>query len=304
MKSKTKTASGNIIKKEWSPADIAATAISIILSLGVYGAVLYFGIIAPRQPEAVKQISELLALEEEHAEELARFGSYIVIAFLIFIFIKLIWAYFRDLGSAVSRDVLVTSAQSPDVKKTFDSYLERLPMKMPPILCLASEDKLLEVLGVPVHNKFCIRFEAFLVFNAFDSEDSSYVNYKLASELAHIYLGHYNFILFLLTYPARVIPVYKNWYYRVQNKAADIVAAKLTGTDNAVKGIIWGETDPDFAGYVLNFEEYEKEILKKRSLLGRFSRLAENLASEEAVPAYRIKYLRKAGQNEDNLPGT
>ena len=279
-----------LVRKSRHKAELPVTAVFVIISLAMYAAVAYFGIIAPSLPEGVEKLAEML----EYASVLAKCGKYIVIAFVGITLVRIVWAYFRDIGAAFARDVRISEKQSKEVYDIYNSLVERMHYTAPPTLSLSKENSDMTVLGVPIKNYYCIRMNEVQVFNAHDyGDDYSKVKFLIASELAHTVLGHKDVLLFILTYPARVIPVFNNLLDHFQTYSSDRVAAELMDEEEIVRAITWDENDIDYAGWCLDGSKYEKSLNDGINAYFRFGRFIENLSSDTPVPIYRLYAVRE-----------
>lgn len=284
--------STNKIKLIRHPAEITVTVISVIISLAIYALITYFGFISSGEKRAAKFICKLFEISNDHIPLLAKYGRYLLLAVLAILILRILISYFRDIGSAVARDTEVTNVQSPQIFRTFDKYASLLGFneKNIPAFCLSRNEINIEVLSVPIRNKYCVRIDSFLVFNAHDAgEDYTYANFIIASELVHIALGHRGLVLFLLTYPARLIPLFNSLLYRLQTYSADRTVAQIIGKDAVIKAIAWGENNLDFAGQCLNYDEYVTNALKRTGGMFNFASYIENITSDEPIPTHRIK---------------
>lgn len=276
------------IKKYRHKAELPLIVISLVFSLGVYGLLTYLSIQALNNENSAERLTNMINDEEGIFEPLIKYGAFFVLIAFIVLYIYIVIKFFANLGEAVSRDIPVTDKQFSNLKEYCELYSKRLKLKVTPELYISQEGRArVETSFMAIENERFIRLNCYYTFAACDLEDYASIKFLIASELAHIILGHRDPLWVLLTLPARLIPIYKNVIGRAMNYSADRIAAELVGKEDAINAIITLSNDP-YMVCKLDKDKYISDMLDRRSNIHQLSRTYYNLFSDMPIPAYRI----------------
>ncbi len=293
-----------MLEKARHPFEIPIIILSIIISVAIYWGLLYMVVYMKNKGFVIQWLNEGLSVESGIAEIIVEFGKNILIVVFGILIVATIWNFFRDIGSATARDVHVSETQSAIIEAMFDDYSERMGLLIEPDHCLCKEQKTMEILSVPIKNKYCVRIPAAYAFNAVDGKhDYSCVRFVIANELSHIALSHRNLLLLILTFPAQLIPIYNSLFSRIMIYSADRLTVEIIGKEDTIKGIIWDENNLDFAKFVLDFDDYQKKLFEKRIGITNFAKVIENLSSDKPIPQYRIRKILKLKEGNNGQTG-
>ena len=274
--------------------------ISLLFSLAVYVILTVLAVRALDDPEKAGQLIEFLEAEDGDSL-LFQCGVFFVLVILVVTFIKILWGFFINLGETVSCDLPVSDRQFANLNEICSSYAGKLGLKFVPGLYISEDGQAeAEASSVTVKSTLYIRLDCYNMLVAKDLDDYTAARFMIASELAHIALGHRNILWVLLTLPARMLPIYKDLVFRAMNYSADRVAAELTGAKEAIDAIIVLANDPYMAAEI-DKDAYIRDIMRSESGLHSSSRFYYNLLSDEPIPAYRIAALSDPSKKDGRL---
>lgn len=266
--------------------------VALLFSLCVNGLLTYLAIQALHNPESADLLAEYLSDEEEFFQPLIRYGAFFVIAAIVVLFVVIVWRFFKNFGEAVSCDLPVSDRQFANLKESCALYAEKLGLGFVPELYISQEGSAeIETSFMTIKSERYIRLNCYYTLTACDTENFSTVRFLIASELAHIALGHRSILWTLLTIPARVLPVFKDVAARAMNYSADAIAAALIGEKEAVEAIVILSNDP-YMAEEMDKDVYVDDIIHQGGGIHRFARTYYNFISDVSVPAYRIAALK------------
>lgn len=263
--------------------------ISLLFSLITYGIFTYLAVEAARNDEAGDILTRLFEDEEEGIfEPLFRYGALFVLIALAVTFLVILFRGIRNYGEAVTCDVPVSDRQFPELKNTCTAYAKRLGIRYVPELFISEENNAeIEFSSLTVKSGNYIRLNGYSVYCSHESDDYTLQYFRIASELAHIALGHRSILWILLTLPARVLPLYRHMYVRVMNYSADRVAAELMGKEEAVTSIVFSTNDFYFIS-IVDRKAFLKDVKNLNTGWHKVSRLYYNMTSDIPSLAERV----------------
>lgn len=302
MTEKHTIGSGSIeIKRLRHKAELPMKIVSLLFSLYINGLLTFLSIRALNHPDSADRLAALLSDEDGLLELLSEYGPFFVLAAFIAVFIVVTWRFFKNLGETVSCDLPITDRQFSNLKESCRAYAEQLGLPFVPELYISQEGTAeVETSFTTIKSARYIRLNCYYVLTASETEDFTTVNFLIASELAHIALGHRNFLWVLLTLPARVLPVFNSAAARAMNYSADAIAAALVGEEEAVDAIVILSNDPYMAEEI-DRDAYIDDIINIGNSLHHSARFYYNLISVMSVPAYRIAALRDPKKRSGRL---
>ena len=271
---------------------------ALAFSLGIYVLVTYLAFRFARDLEITELIIEFFEFEEDLGQELLRFGAFFVPASVVVVYAVTFFHFFKNRGETVSCDIPVTERQFPNLHEVCSVYSQRLGLKRIPELYITEEGSAeVETSSVTFKSAYYIRIEGDRVLTALESEDYTVLHFLIASELAHIALGHTNMPWVFLTLPARLIPLFQNAISRMYCYSADRVAAALIGKKEAIDAVIALSCEAYIAEEI-DRAAYMRDIMEKRSRRQTASCVYYNLISKKPIPAYRLKALLSIEEDE------
>lgn len=288
------------IKKLRHRAEGPLKIVCLVFSLCVYGLLTYLAIRALKARESADMLIEYISDEEGFFQPLIRFGALFVVAAFVVLYIVIVWKFFKNFGETVSCDLPVSDRQFTNLKEKCEFYADKLGIGIVPELYISQFGNAeIETSFMTLKGERYIRLNCCYILTACDTGNYNTVNFLIASELAHIALGHRNILWTLLTIPARILPIFNDLVARAMNYSADAIAAELIGNKEAVEAIIILSNDP-YMVEQMNKDIYMDDIIKTKEDYHHCARTYYNLISDVSIPAYRISALkdpeRKSGK--------
>lgn len=279
-------------------AETPLALIALFFSLGIYALLAYLAFRFADDPEIAEAIIEFLEIDEELGLQLLEYGAWFVPAVIIVIYATTFFHFVENMGETVGCDLPVTEQQFPILNEICSVYSQRLGLKSVPGLYITDEGSAeVETSSVTFKSSDYIRIDVDRVLTAISSEDYTSLRFLIASELAHIALGHINVPWVFLTLPARMIPFFQNLIFRVCCYSADRVAMALVGEEEAIKAVTM-LSNTAYMAEEIDREAYMSDILKKKSRKHTASYVYYNLISKRPTPAYRLTALLKYEKKE------
>lgn len=280
------------IKRLRHKAEQPMKTVALLFSLCVYGLLTYLSIHALKNPKSADVLIEYISDEEGFFQPLIHYGAFFVIAALAMVYIVITWKFFKNLGEAVSCDLPVSNRQFTNIKESCELYAKKLGLGFAPELYISQEGNAeIETSFMTVKSERYIRLNCYYTLTACDTGNYNTIHFLIASELAHIALGHRSVLWTLLTLPARVLPFFNDVVARVMNYSADAVAAALIGNKEAIEAIVILSNDPYMAEQ-MDKDIYVDDITQMEAKFHRSARTYYNFISDVSVPAYRIAALK------------
>lgn len=282
-------------------AELPLKIISLLFSLCMYGLLTYLAVKALNNPKGVDFLFEYVNDDEGFFQPLIQYGIFFVIIALIVLYIVIIWRFFKNFGEAVSCDLPITDQQFKNLKDCCALYAEKLGLKFVPELYISQYGSAeVETSFMTIKSEEYIRLNCYYTLAACGTGNYNTINFLIASELAHIALGHRNMLWTLLTLPARVLPFFNDMVARAMNYSADAIAAALIGKNEAIEAIVILSNDP-YMSQQMDKNIYIDDIIKQRGGIHRSARAYYNFISDVSVPAYRISALKDSKSKSGRL---
>ncbi|MCQ2752086.1 MAG: hypothetical protein MJ189_03195 [Coriobacteriales bacterium] len=279
-------------------AEIPLHVIIITLNLAILVFIGWLIFILPQDPELIQFLSTFFDVPKESIDASLDNGECVLIILLIIVFIRIVGGYLKYIGNTSSFEVKLSQTQMPQVSKICNQYSHRCGLKYEPYVYFYTHKKS----GIPgsdegIISPYIIRLDANQAKSYFEYESFwPGLEFLIAREIGHIYLGHSSVLLYFACCFARKIPFIGALQYRAMCYSADRVAAELVG-ENALQGLGMSLVKPKNTTY-LNVEELFIGDQKTDSGLQKVAIIYNNLTSLEPVPALRIYALKNNTQGK------
>lgn len=259
--------------------------VSIILTLIINALLIYASYSLGNNPKIAETISQYLGINYGFISFLSIFNSYAIIILLLIIFAIICFynASYQIKSSLKNFSIDIM----PDKKcyELFDNYCRILDIKKP-ILFLNDNIYDSSIFGVKIRGEKAIGVPARVYYNIVRLHDYHFFNYRIASILGSIYLGHYGLLFQLLTFWARIIPYYNRLYSRTLSYSTDRVAQILIGTYPLITSILRETSGIEFID-----DEATKEIISSDFEMTKFEEsisVLYGIKNEYPLPYFRI----------------
>lgn len=277
-------------------AEIPLTILSVILSIGLLCLVVWCLIQIPNNPDFKQILINFFGFNKDSIDGLVKFGGFafdvIVTVLILYVFSE----FFKFYGKTASVEVELSQTQMPEVYKICQNYSKTLNIKSAPVLYFYTAGKPMGgILGVPIFTTV-IRLNSNVAKSFYDTpEFKNALEFLIAADLGHIYLGHARPLHIFSTFIAKMIPVYGHMYNRVLNYSADKIAAALVG-ENAAQAVAMSVIKPKNTVSLDSKHLFKEETLANNKF-EKFCIWYNNILSYESPVAYRREAI------ENNVDG-
>ena len=231
MKTKEQKA---LLKKCRHRAEIPVTIVAIVLTVAVAVLIVFlFGSVGKNQ-QAEEILIEQFEYEQTDIDFAVKCGRYLLIAIVVFLFLKLLWELFKNAGIAMVNDIPFEEKYDPKLYKEYQTFCEKLGIREIPKLLLAADKENLESTGITIKSEWYLRMDLSSVDIAGITGDDDVIRFEVLHDLAHIAYHHYHYALLIATVAARWIPIVKSIYNRVMCYSADRLTAELISREECI----------------------------------------------------------------------
>ena len=279
------------VNKARHPYEITFNIISYVLSIIVYVGLGYALIVASNTDTILNKLANFTGLRSKVFELIIRIGGPTVFIILALLLGKLLFVNMTFVGESSSSNPRLSQTKFKEVNDIYNKLVKELGLNRVPEVYVCSKDVDPEYLGLTICSEMAISIHSKLIQNAYKHNDFSIVEYTLARKLARIYLGHYNPINLVMTFPIKAIPYYRDAWERIECYSADRFAADMVGVENAVRIIYEDSFDTDLFDENKDIMKIVKELIKSEHKYEKDGRWFYNLESNEPLPVYRLSAL-------------
>ena len=152
-------------------------------------------------------------------------------------------------------------------------------------------------LGIKIRSDNAVSIDQSELRSAERDNDYDRVKYLLARRISHIYLGHNNLFIIVLSFVGKLVPIFNNLYERAMCYSADKVVEYLLGEENTLKGIYYTFYNDEMYDDETNFNKIVKDKIRTENNSESIGRFLENLLADDPLPAYRLDALLGKGKN-------
>lgn len=271
------------LKKCRHRMEIPFTVAAVVITLIVAALIVFLFRSAGKDQQAEKILVEQLAYERIDIEFAKKCGEYLLIAVVLFLFLKLLWELFKNAGIAMVNDIPFEKEHDPQIYEEYLRYCEMLGIREPPKFLLALQTGNLESDGITIKSERYLRVKLATLGIAKATRNQDILRFEVLHDLAHIAYHHYHYALLIPTVTARWLPFARNIYSRIMCYSADRLTAELMGRDECISVLLGNYMlsayDPQYR------EEYIKRLKEQKlTLTERVSAALHNLTTE--TPSY------------------
>lgn len=265
------------------------TVICVIVGILLIGIIAFIVTQVPDNPDLRQVLTSTFGMNKDFVDGLVTFGVYAFDVMLVVLFIHILSTYAKGFGKVSSHDVEFRSDEMSEIGEICDKFSKELNLDYTPRAYFYTYSKSkIEALGVEIKSSLHIRMNANMAKSIYEMDNyNKALEFFVAKELAHIYLGHTKASRVFLTFTGRIVPALGELYSRVCNYSADNVAAALVG-EGASEALAMSEVKPKNTGF-LNTKKLFRSQSKDLSKSEKFGVWYSNLFSHESPPSYRIE---------------
>ena len=231
MKTKEQKA---LLKKCRHRAEIPMTVAAIVLTVITVLLVILLVSSVGKDQKAAEILTEQLEYEQADIDFAVKCGKYLLIAIVVFLFLKLLWELFKNAGIAMVNEVPFEEKYDPKLYKEYREFCEKLGIREIPKLLLAADKENLESTGITIKSERYLRMDLSSVDITDITGDDDVIRFEVLHDLAHIAYHHYHYALLIATVAARWIPIVKSIYNRVMCYSADRLTAELISREECI----------------------------------------------------------------------
>ena len=219
--------------------------LSILLTLVINYLLIYASYNLRTNPLIADAISDYTGISHDFIEYLSIFNSFAIIILFLSIIVAICFYNTSYRLKAGFKNFSIDVMPNKESYYLYKKYCNLLGIKMP-TLFLNSNVYDSSIFGVKIRGTKAIGISTKAYQDIIRRNDYHAFNYQVTTTLGSIYLGHYDLWFQLLTFWARIIPLYNKMYSRALSYSTDRVAQIFMGTSPLIISIARETSGMDF----------------------------------------------------------